>query len=259
MRRLYKLAPILVAFPVYAYCKDENAKGWNLYAWGSGRNGELGLGIEANKSVPTLLQSIKFKDVSARKAYSAGVTIDGKLYTWGNARNGVLGHDSSNLNVLVPKEIPVVDEQFKQVSCGYQHMCAVTNNGEVYIWGNVDQQEVKFRSVGTVEQDRKVVEKKVRKVESLKGVKEVACSAGHTVALTTEGKLYTWGNKKTIGREGSEDEPHLVDLQDIVKVACGIDFTLAVDKKGRLFAWGNNGFGQLGIPSVKSTNVPHLV
>lgn len=35
-------------------------------------------------------------------------------------------------------------------------MCAVTNDGDVYIWGNIEQQEVKFRSIGTVEQERKV-------------------------------------------------------------------------------------------------------
>lgn len=61
MRRFYKLVPILVAIPVYSFCKGEEAKGWNLYVWGSGRNGELGLGIESNKPVPTLLQGLKFK------------------------------------------------------------------------------------------------------------------------------------------------------------------------------------------------------
>lgn len=55
------MVPILVAIPVYSFCKGEEAKGWNLYVWGSGRNGELGLGIESNKPVPTLLQGLKFK------------------------------------------------------------------------------------------------------------------------------------------------------------------------------------------------------
>lgn len=139
-------------------------------------------------------------------------------------------------------------------------MCAVTNHGEVYVWGNVEQQEVKFRSIGTVEQDRKVPEHKIRKVDGLSRVKEVACSAGHTVALTEEGKLFTWGNRKTIGRDGNENTPMpLNDLPEIEKIACGIDFTIALDKKGKLWAWGSNGFGQLGIPSLKSTNAPHII
>jgi alpha-tubulin suppressor-like RCC1 family protein len=119
---------------------------------------------------------MKFIDVSARRSCSAAVTSDGKLFTWGNGRNGMLGQDSSNVNILVPKEVPVNDT-FKQVSCGYQHMCAVTTNGEVYVWGNVDDSAGKFRVIGTKEQDRKNSNRKARKVEKLSGIKEVACSA----------------------------------------------------------------------------------
>jgi alpha-tubulin suppressor-like RCC1 family protein len=93
---------------------------------------------------------MKFIDISARRACSAAITPDGKLYTWHNSRSGILGHDSSNVNVLVPKEIPVNDT-FRQVSFGYQDMYAVTTSSEVYVWGNVDGSAGKFRTIGTKE------------------------------------------------------------------------------------------------------------
>ena len=201
MRRTIKFLPVLLGITsTYLYCRQE---GSNLYVWGSGRNGELGLGVESNVPLPTLLQNMKFVDISARKACSAAITVDGKLYTWGNSRNGVLGHDTANKNILMPKALPLA-ESFKQVSCGYQHMCAVTSNGEVYIWGNIDDSAGKFRSIGTKETERKGSDRHARKIANLADIQEVACSAEHTVARSSTGSVYSWGNKKRIGREGSE-------------------------------------------------------
>jgi len=104
--------------------------------------------------------------------------------------------------------------------------------------------------------ERKIPNRKARKIANLSGIQQVACSAEHTVALNSAGLVYSWGNKKRIGRTGTEYEPHLVPIEDIVKVACGADFTLALDKSGRIYSWGSNKFGQLGIPSVKSINSP---
>lgn len=129
----------------------------------------------------------------------------------------------------------------------------------MYIWGNIDDSTPKFRQIGTKETERKTLDKQARKIANLTDVREVACSAEHTVALDSNGLVYSWGNKKRIGRDGPEAEPHLVPLEQIVKVACGIDFTLAIDQAGRVYSWGNNNFGQLGIPSVKSVNTPQQI
>jgi regulator of chromosome condensation len=38
---------------------------------------------------------------------------------------------------------------------------------------------------------------------------KIVCGGMHTVALSTEGKVYTWGcnDDKALGREGKENEP----------------------------------------------------
>lgn len=104
------------------------------WSWGFGRNGELGLGSESNISLPQVIKNVSFVDIDSKKSLSAGITIEGKVLTWGKNRNGVLGHIPPNLNVLIPREVEF-REKVAQVSCGYQHMCVITESGEAYVWG----------------------------------------------------------------------------------------------------------------------------
>lgn len=72
-----------------------------------------------------MIKNINFVDIDAKKSISAGITVDGKLYTWGKNRNGIIGHNPPNLNVLLPREVEI-KEKIVQITCGYQHMCALT-------------------------------------------------------------------------------------------------------------------------------------
>ena len=73
-----------------------------------------------------------------------------------------------------------------------------------------------------------------------------------TVALTTEGKVYSWGfgREGALGHDDFEDQylPKLVDsLSDIVSIKCGGDFVICKDKDGNMYSFGKNTYGQLGI------------
>jgi alpha-tubulin suppressor-like RCC1 family protein len=72
----------------------------------------------------------------------------------------------------------------------------------------------------------------------------------HTVALTKEGKVYTWGDNSN-GQLGhgvcdsmyistSKDMPTQVLSLDgliVIKIACGTDHTVVVTDKGEVFTW----------------------
>ena len=94
-----------------------------------------------------MIKSVTFVDIDCKKSLSAGITPEGRLPTWGKNRNGILGHLPPNLNVLVPREVEF-PERVAHVSCGYQHMCIVTETGSAYVWG-IEQRKDKFRSIGT--------------------------------------------------------------------------------------------------------------
>ncbi|KYQ99647.1 regulator of chromosome condensation domain-containing protein [Tieghemostelium lacteum] len=103
------------------------------------RHKHIGKIIDHIQQTPQLIAGVledeEIIDISAGWAYSAVVTRSGKVFTWGFNEKGQLGlgdrwfHGSPQY-VHALKDVKVVS-----VSCGRQHMCAVTENGLVYSWG----------------------------------------------------------------------------------------------------------------------------
>lgn len=84
----------------------------------------------------------------------------------------------------------------------------------------------------------------------------------HTVALTEDGRVFTWGNGGTgaLGHGDVENQalPREVEgLKEhkIVKVDCGSEHTIVLTDKGKLFAFGNNRYGQLGVQGQNSVQL----
>ena len=83
----------------------------------------------------------------------------------------------------------------------------------------------------------------------------VEAGAIHSVALHSDGTVWTWGHNMSgqlgIGITGDQafrTFPHQVpNLNNVIQVAAGIAHTLALRSDGTVWAWGDNFFGQLGI------------
>ncbi|MGE0447616.1 MAG: chitobiase/beta-hexosaminidase C-terminal domain-containing protein, partial [Vicinamibacterales bacterium] len=94
----------------------------------------------------------------------------------------------------------------------------------------------------------------------------VAAGESHSVALDTQGRVWTWGTNihGQLGREGSPASPGVVPgLPPVTAVAAGASHTLALTADGRVFGWGQNTFGQVGTgdpaPAVTApTEIPTL-
>ena len=74
---------------------------------------------------------------------------------------------------------------------------------------------------------------------------QIACGLCHTVALSINGEVFTWGNNN-YGQLGHDDDvrcrnaPTKVESLSgvtIVKIACGAMFTAAVTDRGKLLTW----------------------
>ena len=93
-------------------------------------------------------------------------------------------------------------------------------------------------------------------------VKKIATGDYHTLAITEDGVLYTWGGKlwDKVGHKG-EGIVKIERLagQQIVDVASGDFHTVALDSEGQVYAWGGGGSnknkGQLGHSNKK--DYPH--
>jgi len=97
---------------------------------------------------------------------------------------------------------------------------------------------------------------KPRRVETLTnlGVVLVAAARHHSLALTKEGAVYSWGHGKG-GRLGHGDEevrmfPERVEsLRNIpiAKISASENHTAVISIQGVVFTWGSDSYGQLGL------------
>jgi len=121
----------------------------DLWAWGSGDYGQLGLGDREDRRVPTRLTNtwggscvrmVSCTSCLHVAGYTMAVTQDGVVWTWGHPYFGQLGHVNRQQE-LTPTRIP-------QTAFGGAHVVlvyntprnasmAVTMHGLVYQWGDV--------------------------------------------------------------------------------------------------------------------------
>ena len=92
----------------------------------------------------------------------------------------------------------------------------------------------------------------------------VACGAEHTVCLTEDGGVFSFGSGQygQLGHGSKSDEQipkKIIELMgtEVSQVACGRKHTLAfVPTRGRLYAFGLGGSGQLGNSAFTSSLTP---
>lgn len=93
-------------------------------------------------------------------------------------------------------------------------------------------------------------------------VAKVAAGSIHTVALKTDGTLWSWGYSSTYGQVGDGTYTNRIVPTKIGSatnwsaVSAGVDYTVAVRTDGTLWAWGRNDFGQLGAGTTTSNSSP---
>lgn len=223
-------------------------------SWGWNQYGQLGVGTEKDEASPTPIEFLRGKGVVALKSSgpsnsTAAVTASGSLYTFGCGKDARLGHgDSVDVpNQTIPRLVATLTgHSVKDVAVGEYHMVVVVDDGSLWSFGKnrVGQLGHSNARPGFPSP-----------VDGLDGVKvvDVACGRQHSVALSSDGEVYTWGFGKdgALGH-GSRDSvgtPKKVEGlagKHVTEVACGREFTLALTSTGEVFAWGRDDVGQLG-------------
>ncbi|KAK3035268.1 hypothetical protein RJ639_034705 [Escallonia herrerae] len=198
-----------------------------VQSWGRNQNGQLGLGSTEDSLVPQRIEAFKgvcVKMVAAGAEHTAAVTIGGELYGWGWGRYGNLGLGDRN-DRLVPEEVSTVDgEKMVLVACGWRHTISVSSSGGLYTYG-----WSKYGQLGHGDFEDHLIPHKLEALHSHHRISQISGGWRHTMALTSDGKLYGWGwNKK------------------VVQISCGWRHTLAVTERHNVFSWGRGTNGQLG-------------
>lgn len=190
---------------------------------------------------------------------ATGASSGMHTYGWGY---GVVSHRTGG-ELLRPHGTPALDG-VKDIGCGDYACYAVTPRGFVKSWGN------NFEGLlGRGTADNRW-HSRARLIPGLHGVEAVAGTSASGYALTTRGRVWSWGSnyygQLGNGTHHARSRPGLVrGLSDVVSIATARgggdmeDSVYAVTRTGHVWAWGDNEGGKLGDGTSRNRSHPVLV
>ncbi|AQK52430.1 putative regulator of chromosome condensation (RCC1) family protein isoform X1 [Zea mays] len=234
-----------------------------VLAWGSGEDGQLGMGGNEEKDWPHFVEALGPYAVTAVVAgsrNSLAICDDGRLFTWGWNQRGTLGHPPETKTESSPGPVDAL-AGFKivQAAIGGWHCLAVDDKGRAYAWGGNEYgqcgEEPERKEDGTraLRRDIPIPQRCALKLK----VRQVAAGGTHSVVLTQEGHVWTWGQPWPPGDIKQISTPVRVQgLEKVRVIAVGAFHNLALTEDVILWAWGNNEYGQLGTGDTQPRSQP---
>lgn len=215
----------------------------------------------------------RIQDICISTTDGVARTSEGFLFTWG-----------SNATSRPCRVSPSPFGHAIDISVGKHYVVAVYGHkggevNEVVSWGKYSHP-----LSGAYGQQTPPTTSSCMALHSVKGLREhhitkVACGAMHALAISHDGKLFSWGCsdggrlghgrsavEQSEARTGPRQIAGLLESSLVVMIACGTWHSACIAIKtgdrghGRVFTWGTGVFGQLGLgPERVISNEPSLV
>ena len=230
-----------------------------VWTTGSNEFGQLGRSGQSTRILRPL-QSLtqRIVQVCAGDRFSFARSNTGRLFSWGLNDTGQLGqgHRDTLLKPRPVKNIPG-NRPIQQVACGAQHVLAVSNAGELLVWGSA-----RFGQLGngTYASSSNPL---LCKFLTNEGVQGIACGHGHCLVLTAKNSVYAWG-LNNFGQLGLGDNTNRLRPAEVTPlrvpslagIVSGSFHCVAFTKSGLVFAWGQGHRGQLGVGTSAPRSQP---
>ena len=269
------------------------------FSFGNNKHSETSHDNVSKLTLPRII--FKLKNEYVDKIYAGWehnliINKKGEIFSFGNNKSfqcGIPNSNGFNDKINNPTNISVINNNIKAISasCGNEHSLILKNDNSVYAFGINEEGELGLK-------DKSIKTYKFNKINFGKYSNQIIqISAGtvHNLALTKDGKVFSWGSSQG-GQLGiSEDylinQPEFKDnfviynptiihfnkniinsvnnIQDIrksmemkeeddfiVKISCGEAHSIALSKKGSVYSWGFGSNGQLGLGFCEDTFEP---
>ncbi len=246
-----------------------------VYSWGDNSAGSFGDSTTTSSSVPVVaytagvLSGKTITAVGAGNSYSIALASDGTVYSWGANGQGQLGDNSTTSRiapVAVYSDGVLSGKTITAIATGGSHTLALASDGTVYAWGwNGDGQ---LGNNSTTDSSIPVAVN-TSGVLAGKTITKIAAGSNHSIAIDSDGAVYTWGSNSDgqLGNNSTTDSsvPVAVNTSGVLSgksltaITGGSRHTLAVSTEGRIYCWGTNSSSQLGDSSSSGTLVPLTV
>lgn len=221
----------------------------DVYAWGRNTSGQLGLGDQNPRAVPTKVTlPAAAVSIAAGREFSVAALSDGRVYTWGLNGDGQLGN-GSRFSSLTPVEVTGL-AGVTAVAAGNSHVLALLGSGTVWAWG--------ANFAGQLGNGRFALSR-VPVQGSAVDVVRIRAGGDSSLAITARRTGLAWG-ENSLGQLGlagatTNDVPFPVGVLNAVVDGSAADtLTLFVGADGLLRTAGSNETGSLGDGSSTARN-----
>jgi alpha-tubulin suppressor-like RCC1 family protein len=236
-----------------------------VLAWGLNSSGQLGDGKTRNSDVPVQTKvpaGVKVRAVRVGGNHSLLLSKSGKVLAWGLNHFGELG-DGTTRNRRSPVRVKLPSgTRIKAISAGCDFNLALTTGGHVLAWGFNEEGEL---GDGAASDRHRPV-----RVKLPRGIKvtSIAAGCGHSLAVTSTGKIYGWGlNDSGQVGDGTFGNTRLTPVKvkftlprpptgHITGLFAGCAHSLALYSGGAILAWGSGSDGQLGNNTNDNSDSP---
>lgn len=266
----------------------------DLYVWGNGSNGRLGLGDTNDRASPTKMStselncagqsagnddqskrsgSYAFRHVYCGASHSLAVGYDGRAYSWGKNNQGQCGHGHTNDQLSI-QEVQFfrdeVEEDIVHAAGGWEHTLFCSASGRVFSagCGYKDSRRTGIPPVlGHGDCERRLKPTVIQSfIDANEVVSKVACGWDHSLAVTMNGLVYSWGSG-TNGKLGHGDEencdvPALIrsmENKQVKEAKAGCEHTVLLTEDREVWTFGQGDSGRLGHGDNQTRKVPTLI
>ena len=166
-----------------------------VYAWGHNVSGQVGCGtiLSTVQPIPKLLHIVlngkKVVHISCGDSSSVAVTDNGEVYSWGHNGVGQLGIGNCTSQAEPQKVATFAKIVIEKVVCGYMHTLALSDEGDLYVWGANSYGQLGLNTDSNVWIPTKL------QVPEMGRILDIATSHYHHISLAmSEGnRIFMWG------------------------------------------------------------------
>ena len=238
------------------------------------------------KAIKYPLLIYKLKNIKVKKIYSGWehniiISDTNEIYSFGNNNNLQCGVPSNREkeNIRIKNPINVSElSGIKAISaaCGNEHTLILDQKNDVYSFGNNED------GVLGIDNNKLKTHKfiKINFGKYNKRIKSISAGTVHNIALTDDGKIFSWGSaqggqlglseeyitqpqfkdyyistptlvpmKLNINNKNSSTNKNINTNEDmkIIKISCGEAHSIVLNDKKEVYSWGFGSNGQLGL------------
>jgi alpha-tubulin suppressor-like RCC1 family protein len=234
--------------------------GDRAYCWGDNQFGQFGDGTNSVEShTPVAVAGgLSFKQVSAGGLQTCGVTTSNQAYCWGENQANELGIIGGSGTEQRTPALVKGGRQYKQITAGGEHQCALTIGSKAFCWGRNGSGQVGNGTTTDIQSTPVAV---------AGGLLFSSLSAGgddYTCGITTGNRAYCWGlNLDGQLGDGTQHErtipTKVIGGKQFGQLSAGQSHTCAVTPASIAYCWGDNAAGDLGNGNTLRRLQPTLV